>query len=74
MESDKKIFQVCYSAPCKTIFSGEHSVVYDENAIVVAVDLRTNCKLIVEKLDSSLTNTSIKFEGQAASSIIVKNS
>jgi len=39
----KKIFS--YSAPGKTILSGEHSVVYSKNALVMAIDLRTFCKV-----------------------------
>ena len=33
-----------YSAPSKFILSGEHSVVYNYNAIVAAIDLRTKCE------------------------------
>lgn len=45
----KKIFS--YSAPGKTILSGEHSVVYYKNALVMAIDLRTFCKVELLELE-----------------------
>lgn len=42
-------FDINYSAPGKSILSGEHSVVYGKDALVFAIDLRTNCRIKVEK-------------------------
>lgn len=45
-ETSDIVFQ--YSAPGKTILSGEHSVVYYKNALVMAIDLRTFCKITLK--------------------------
>ncbi len=38
----KKInLKIKYSAPAKTILSGEHSVCYDKNSLVFSINLRT---------------------------------
>ena len=47
MQKNDCQMKIEFSAPGKTILSGEHSVVYNKNALVLAIDLRTKCTLSI---------------------------